>query len=101
MVILQISPLAEPIVIGATLAGAGGVIVWFAKLGIDTRDGMRSILQTLHGPKDNPGSGLVMRVEVHHKEVSGALGVLSMENITMDKRMTRVEDRCDMTHPKE
>lgn len=99
MSILQVSSLAEPIVIGATVACAGGVIVWFAKLGIDTRDGMHSILQTLHGPRDNPGSGLVTRVEVYHKEMSGALGVLSVENMTMDKRITRIEDRCSMQHP--
>jgi len=98
---LQVPATTEPLLMGGAVVGIGGVILWFANVVIEARDGMRSLLQTLHGPKDNPSTGLVARFEVHYKEMTSALGVLSMETVTLDKRMTRVEDRCEITHPKE
>jgi hypothetical protein len=95
----------EPMLLGvlgalgvALLAVLGAVIRWFAVVVIEARDGMRSILQTLHGPKEASGMGLVGMVAAHHQQITGALGALSNENVLIDNRLTRLEERCGFNH---
>jgi len=86
--------LGEPILIGGALAGGGAVLVWFARTAIETRDTMRKLADALY----DDTTGLVKMVYAHHRDVQGAVGQLSHEHVEFDKRLTRVEDRCDMTH---
>ncbi len=87
--------MTEPIVIGASLAVGGSVIVWFARTAIETRDTVRNMATALY----DDTTGLIKTVYTDRQNVQGALGQLSNETNALDKRVTRVEDRCGLNHP--
>lgn len=87
-------PYTEPVLIGAVLVGAGGSLIWFARTAIETRDAVRRMAEALY----DDTTGLIKIVYQNRTEMRGALGQLSNETVALDKRVTRVEDRCKITH---
>lgn len=92
-VLLQ-TMIAEPVLIGGAVVGTGGILVWFAKLGIDLKANVERLLLRV----DDPQTGLVVMVLRNHKDVAGAMGALSNAQVDLERRIQRVEDRCDLTH---
>ena len=85
----------EPILIGASLVGGGGVLIWFARAIIETRDTVRRVAVSLY----EDTTGLIHVVYKNRHETVAALGELSNEQVEIDKRLSRVEDRCELRHP--
>lgn len=88
--------ISEPLLIGGAVVGTGGILVWFAKLGIDLKANVERLLMRV----DDPQTGLVVMVLRNHKEVSLAMGELSNENVALRERLRDVERACAQTHGK-
>ena len=86
--------LTEPILVGGAVVGTGGVLIWFAKLGIELKANVERLLLRV----DDPQNGLVVTVQRNHKEVTGAMGELSNENVQIRERVRDVERTCVQMH---
>lgn len=94
MYLLQ-ATFTEPVLLGGIIAGAGVFELWRTRTILEVRDLTRKIAQSMYGVEGaGDHSGVVAVVHAH----TGALGHLSNENVELDRRITRVEDRCDLTH---
>ena len=93
---------AEPMlwtsIYGGILIGAGLVIRFFAKAVLEARDGVRGILQTLHGPKDALGTGFVAKMEKNHEETKAGLQTLANRDTEFERRLTKTEQWCKFNH---
>ena len=92
--IIQMSGVTEPIVVTGVLAGGGLVVVWFANKIVTISDlVLRLVLRV-----EDPQTGAIAMIQRNHTEVQGAMGQLSNDFIQIEKRVSRVEDRCEITH---
>lgn len=86
---------SEPVLFGGIIAGAGLFEIWRTRTILEVRDTTRKIAQSLYGAEGATDHSGVISV-VHSQ--TGALGILANETADLDRRVTRVEGRCDMTH---
>ena len=98
-------PYGEPVLIGGVVAGAGLFVRWMAMTLVEIRDWARESKHILSDPE----TGLVKIVYRNFGQTSGALGELSnnvvdlerrteQRHVDIERRVTRVEDRCKITH---